>query len=174
MHRQIDKSDGTANAGPKLKRADAFSKQYDRAMQISKYLWTSPAAARPAIDSLSAEGPMHPIQYAQHRLDKRSKQNTGERPTQPFQGTTAPKAYFYAGASAQDVDGFLQERQHRKLKPNVEQFAVLQGVAKRITSEMRREQSKHPEIENAAEEPMLDLIHGLPGTGKKRSSQMVA
>ena len=56
-------------------------------------------------------------------------------------------------------------RRQGPIRPNDEQFAVLEAVANRIKHEMRQEQSEGRVVADDTE-PMLDLIHGFPGTGK--------
>ena len=51
------------------------------------------------------------------------------------------------------------------MQPTAEQFAILECVARRIKDEMRQEHTAEA-VSQADAEPMLDLIHGLPGTGK--------
>ena len=54
----------------------------------------------------------------------------------------------------------------KAVKPSAEQFAILQRVAHRMKFEMRQEQSPTSTRICDSEEPLFDLIHGLPGTGK--------
>ena len=53
------------------------------------------------------------------------------------------------------------------LKPNKKQFAILKRVAQRLQYEMRQEQNSVTDSSSPDEEPMFDLIHGFPGTGKR-------
>ena len=43
---------------------------------------------------------------------------------------------------------------------------MLKAIAERVNTEMLEEQAG--EMASTAHEPMLDLVHGLPGTGKSR------
>ena len=143
----------------------AYTQQYDRAMQISKSLFAS-NAARLATAGLNIDGPMHPIQYAQHKLNVRRKPEKEEQ-SYPFRGATAPKAeLYYTEARCLDVNSWLVEVAQRQVEPNIEQLSILQGVAHRIKEEMGEEQSITKGPNPTDEEPLLDLVHGLPGTGK--------
>ena len=108
---------------------------------------------------------MHSSRYAQHKLEKKQAAVKGNE-SHPFRGATAPRAQLYRATQLHDIDTWLREVQHRTFRPNEEQFAVLQGVATRLKQELQQEQSieRNPVGDN--DEPMLDLVHGLPGTGK--------
>ena len=136
-------------------------------MHISSSLWSSGAvrSASARASSLDADGSWPAANYKQHKLNKCKKQEEAQH-TQPFRGPTAPKVSFYASTDARNIDEWLAEVKRRKeVKPTAEQFAILKGVTRRIKYEMRREQAAES-LPQPDDEPMLDLIHGLPGTGK--------
>ena len=182
----VDVSDATAEVAPlKLDSIGAISlleeqlncrkeegpglHRHGRANITSKALWSSDAGRGASADSMpfNEYGPMFLVQYAQHKLDKRIRENSAEVAT-PFGGATQPTAEFYANASDRTNDRFLTHLQSEKVKPNHEQLQCLTCIANRLNYERRRKQGIIGEQQRPEEEPMLDLIHGSPGTGKNQ------
>ena len=137
-------------------------------MHISSCLWSSHAvpAGSAEVNFAEPEGAWPAANHRQHKVDKSKKRE--EPPQQhPFRGATAPKVNLYASAAILSMDTWLAEIQRREpVKPNAKQFAIVAIVARRIKYEMLQEQAPVPGPRADDEEPMLDLIHGLPGTGK--------
>ena len=75
----------------------------------------------------------------------------------PYMGEASAVAALAAGASTLAF---------KRPCPNEEQYAVLTHVAKRVEQEWFEERAGTMEASN--EEPLFDLVHGLPGTGKSR------
>ena len=151
-------------------RKSSHRDQYNRAMQISSCLWSSGVVHTVSATSEPAppEGAWPEANHSRHKLDKGKTCEKQHHP-HPFRGPTAPKADLHASAGAGSIDGWLDDFKRREqAKPNAEQFAILESVARRIKYEMRQEQATEPAPRASDEEPMLDLIHGLPGTGKSK------
>ena len=97
----------------------------------------------------------------------------------PYSGKTAPRVYLYPIGDdlATDSRAWLRDL-HQRTKwcpllekhvpdaPTSEQADFIDAVVKRCLAEQAFERTE--KSEGLAEEPMLDLIHGLPGTGKSR------
>ena len=62
------------------------------------------------------------------------------------------------------MEPWLRALKQRRLKPNTEQFAFLESLAQRLHTEAQNELDDS--VREAMEEPMFDLIHGIPGAGK--------
>ena len=76
------------------------------------------------------------------------------------------KAELYGHITEPRLDAWLEEkcREHPRLATNVRQKAFLAAVVARIKIE--REEERNPEVRTqryTETEPMLDLLHGLPG-----------
>ena len=107
--------------------------------------------------------------HRQHKLDK-GKQLNEHHPQHPFRGPTASKAHLYTTVASNTIEEWLTElTQRQTIKPTQEQFTIVQRVAHRLQYEMRQEQNSVTDSNSSNEEPLLDLIHGFPGTGKREA-----
>ena len=80
-----------------------------------------------------------------------------------------PRAELYSHTTEEQLDSWLAKKceEYPKLATNTAQKAFLEAVVERVKTERREEAD--PEIRKqryTTTEPMLDLLHGLPGTGK--------
>ena len=62
------------------------------------------------------------------------------------------------------MDTWLRDLKQRREAPNEKQFKILEHVVARVTAEWLEEAAGN--ISRTKAEPIFDLIHGLPGTGK--------
>ena len=165
LHRTMtDESQPTATLPESRGRKD----QHNRTMHISSCLWSSHAVRTASAEAKCTKtgGAWPEANHNQHRLDKAKKTEEAQQ-QHPFQGPTAPQANLYPATANSCINGWLEEVKRREtIRPNNEQFAILERVACRIKTEMKQEQASYGYSSHPDEEPMLDLIHGLPGTGK--------
>ena len=101
-----------------------------------------------------------------------AKKPTEERPA-PFAGKTQPYVHLSTVAYGQRVRKWLQAVKTEKEVPTTEQFDVLSKVADRVLVEVRLQKEgillpKGHLLRKVAEQPLLGLCHGSPGTGKSR------
>ena len=62
------------------------------------------------------------------------------------------------------LDSWLSAFRKRPCRPNDDQFKFLQALGQRLCTEARNE--ANDSLRETKEEPMFDLIHGIPGSGK--------
>ena len=156
----------SANRIKSKKRRLSGAPQHQRAVKRSRALWETAPQTRPA-DVLSSEGPMCHNQVKDH-IKKRNERGDDKEELRPYAGKTQPQAWLYGGAEELNLDAWLQRLSAREVAPNCEQLKFLSALVERVKQEIREERAN---IKQQSErEPMLDLVHGLPGTGK---SQMI-
>jgi len=84
--------------------------------------------------------------------------------TRPYSGKTLPQASLFCHKNTHRLDSWLCALQQRSCGPNVEQFEFLQALGRRLCTETRNEADDS--LRETEEEPMFDLVHGIPGSGK--------
>ena len=84
----------------------------------------------------------------------------------PFDAQRSAAASWVKPDAAQNIDSVFQAICAEKEPPNAEQRAFLRHLVQRLKQEVYEKQAGR--VNESAEEPLLDLIHGFPGTGKSR------
>ena len=82
----------------------------------------------------------------------------------PYSGRTLPGANLYPLHSAGKLQDRIASLMIRDIKPTEEQRTVLEARVERVEVEAQEEQSGTRET--SEQEPLFDLVHGFPGTGK--------
>ena len=86
--------------------------------------------------------------------------------TAPFQEERHAAATWHRNDAAITVDHVLQDIQQGEEPPNSQQLAFLKHFARRLKVEIL--EMKQRTCEASTQEPLLDLVHGFPGTGKSK------
>ena len=97
-------------------------------------------------------------------IKKRNERGDDKEELRPYAGKTKPQAWLYGEAEELGLDAWLQNLSTREVTPNCEQREFLSSLIQRIKQERCEERANIKG--QSEEEPMLDLVHGLPGTGK--------
>ena len=137
--------------------------------QLARSVWSTPANDVAAEDRRDP-GKMFQREFEEHCAAKRVKERKPENNEQRNSAAT-----LYTGAAETTLDKVLQRilegkrRVHAdgeefRLRPNLEQTRFLRHFVQRLKVE--RLDARQQSQSNTKSEPLLDAIHGLPGTGK--------
>ena len=163
-----------ATVGQKLKKAASQklqrAREYEQSHRVGEAVWkTGPLLT--ALSDRKSPGNMHEESWKEHvaALAERSKeQDLHEKPFD--EGRSAAATYASPGAEA-NLDrelalilGGAANDAGVVVRPNDRQAAFLRHFVKRMKVEQLEMQLGN--VNAAAGEPLLDLIHGFPGTGK--------
>ena len=99
-------------------------------------------------------------------LAARSVRDLEDDEMKPFANKTLPHATLYAPEHAKKLSTWLEEIQKQPEPPTPEQLEVLRSAVERLQAEAEAEQ-KVPSTA-AGGEPIFDLVHGVPGSGKSQ------
>ena len=110
-------------------------------------------------------GEMHAEEATQHLQARREEKEDSEE-LRPYAGRTAARAAIFQKGAQNSIDAWMERVRKDKNPPNEQQHAFLKGLADRLKTEIIEELMNTKG--NTKHEPMLDLVHGLPGTGKTR------
>jgi hypothetical protein len=110
-------------------------------------------------------GHMHADTYTEHLAAKRTSK-VGISNNSPFDEERNAAAAWLSPSKDVIIDTLLDEIQSREEHPTPEQMLILRHFIDRLKFEMVEARGNAVNI--ACREPLLDLIHGLPGTGKSR------
>jgi ATP-dependent DNA helicase PIF1 len=143
--------------------------EYARAAARSEMLWQTPQ--REVDGSIAIKGEMYGGKLQEY-VKARNAGEEDEAESRPYAGKTAPRAELYVSMQ------MLPDQWHRAvlngirrtrpdvepMRANQEQGAVLRRVVDRVVEEKRLEQTSSKALSEV--EPIRDLVHGSPGTGK--------
>ena len=100
-------------------------------------------------------------------LAARAAMRRGEEEEQrPYTGRSLPQATLYPCNLGRRLEQWLVELQSGEEPPTAEQLQILEAIVQRVTQEAYEEQAGTQR--KSDEDPLLDLIHGVPGAGKSR------
>jgi len=162
---EVEKEPAAKRARPRraVQQADR-KRQYEVTMRRGAELWETPAPMEP-ISARADTGPMHGQAAQAHKAARRHRQDSDEEEIRPFAGRTAARATLYQHNASRSIDAWLAKVQREEEAPNEEQLAFLNALADRLKTEIAEELQDSKGT--SKQEPMLDLVHGLPGAGKK-------
>ena len=86
----------------------------------------------------------------------------------PYVGKTAPLATLYEGGNLGGIQAWLDNLMSRPPdeRPNAKQYDILKHIAARVAQEWEEERAGL--IGSSTQDPLFEVVHGLPGTGKSR------
>ena len=134
----------------------------------SAELWRTDDAQDNQQAERALDGPMHGESATSH-LQARRENHDKDEEVRPYAGATAPKAGLYKSTAARSIDDWIASVRREKNPPNAQQLAFLEALATRLKTEIAEELGDSKT--KTKQEPLLDLVHGLPGTGKTRVIQ---
>ena len=136
---------------------------YDQSISIGQAIWSTPDNEISAEDKL-LPGHMFEDNYGDHidALTVSTKQRNLN--TAPFDLARNEAANWNKDRASQSIDEVMTKIMSEKEKPNAEQENFLKHFVSRLKLEVLEMQQRR--TNEAEQEPLLDLIHGFPGTGK--------
>ena len=145
--------------------------EYLRAAARSEMLWQTALEDNAENSPLTISGELYG-EKLQEYVKSRNDDETAEDELRPYAGKNAPRAELYTNQKI-PPDVWLREvlagKRRTKpdedpMRPNAEQEKVLRRLLARVLEESRLEQTDAKAQSKA--EPLRDLVHGCPGTGK--------
>ena len=151
---------GSKRDGPKK---SARQNEYQQSHRVGEKVWkTDPVAV--AASERANPGNMYEESYKDHlaALSLRDKTATGLSAFDEKRDAAA--SYNPVGYSSTSIDDALASIMGSSKKPNLTQREFLLHFASRLKVEyLEKQQGK---VNRSPGEPLLDLVHGFPGTGK--------
>ena len=137
-----------------------LQREYAKAQQVGQRLWHSPPSADP---TPTDDNPCAQIADLGAKHIAARKQST--RTTARVQVEKTPQVTLHNKSNRGTLDTVLNEIYTREEPPNTEQRHLLEAFVQRMKTE-RLEDLQHKK--HKASDPLFDIIHGYPGTGKSR------
>ena len=159
----IDCQATTAGKLKKVVRKKMKDMDYQRSMLLGCNLWQTPKTTE-AADERTKPGHMFPDSVEDHLAAVKIKEPHVLQKDAPFEENRHRAAMWYEGKASRNIDDVLQRIMTREKKPNLKQSQFLTHFAKRLKLEAL--EMRLGTVNNSTHEPLLDLIHGFPGTGK--------
>ncbi len=109
-------------------------------------------------------GPMHADRVREHIAARAVLEDTEE--AKPYGAQTVPKAELFGCVNRASMYRWLDALATEEEPPTEEQRSFLKAVIARVEIEALAEQ--HGRKEPSADDPLFDVIHGVPGAGKSK------
>ena len=138
--------------------------QFAKSMRLSQNVWASTDEIL-NFSSRVKPGHMYENNFEEHLAAKKSSKSSPEQ-VAPFDEERNAAAAFAFPNRDVTINSVLHEIRNREERPTDEQNKILDHFVARLKLEMR--EARRQTINTASEDPLLNLIHGLPGTGKSR------
>ena len=161
--------DTTTTSAQKFKKAvkkRTVKQEYEISMRLAFDVWSTHAFPTPAAER-GSPGDMYENSFEEHLTAKRTaKRASTSSYTAPFQEARNAAASWHPADGGKCLDDVLHSIQKEAQPPNTQQLAFLKHLVSRLKAEILEMQQRT--TEDSLEEPLLDLIHGFPGTGKSK------
>ena len=139
--------------------------EYHRSIALGINLWQTPRSEVSA-DDRREPGHMFADSFEDHIAALKNKDHKVLKTDAPFEEKRHTAAFWYEGNAANNLDIVFEKILRQKEPPNLEQRKFLKHFMTRLKIEILEMQMNT--VNKSVEEPLLDLIHGFPGTGKSR------
>ena len=139
--------------------------EYHRSIALGINLWQTPGSEIP-INNRHQPGHMFADCFEDHIAALKNKDHQVLKTDAPFEEKRHTAAFWYEGKAAQNLDTVFDKILKQEAPPNLEQRNFLKHFIARLKVEVFEMQMNT--VNQSAQEPLLDLIHGFPGTGKSR------
>ena len=155
-----------ASTGTKLKasvKKQMKEGNYERSIAIGQAVWSTPDIEVKAEDR-GNPGHMFEDSFQDHIAALSTASAKADKFTAPFDPERNAAANWNQPNAGNDLDATMDRIMTAQDRPNREQEAFLRHFSRRLKLIVLEMQQGR--INSTAEEPLLDLIHGFPGTGK--------
>ena len=139
--------------------------EYHRSIALGINLWQTPRSEIP-IDDRQNPGHMFADSFEDHIAALKNKDHQVLKTDAPFEEKRHTAAFWYEGNAANNLDIVFEKKMKQEEPPNLEQRNFLKHFMARLKIEIFEMQMNT--VNQSVQEPLLDLIHGFPGTGKSR------
>ena len=139
--------------------------EYHRSLALSINLWQTARSEIP-IDDRQNPGHMFADSFEDHIAALKNKDHQVLKTDAPFEEKRHTAAFWYEGNAANNLDIVFEKNLKQEEAPNLEQRNFLKHFMARLKIEIFEMQMNT--VNQSVQEPLLDLIHGFPGTGKSR------
>ena len=163
-----ENADTTGQKLRKQQRNTLLQREYRNSIEISRAVWCSDAIYIPTSERRN-EGQMFAETFEDHLKAKRQRRSDGVVPSAPFEQQRNAAASWSKPNAHANLDAVFSEMNSQAESPNQEQRAFLLHFVDRLKLEIVEQQFHH--VSTTCEEPLLDVVHGFPGTGKSRVIQ---
>ena len=136
---------------------------YERSIAIGQAVWSTPDTSVKAGDR-SNPGHMFEDSFQDHIAALSTASAKADKFTAPFDEKRNAAANWNQPNAGNNIDTAMDKIMTAHDRPNREQEAFLRHFVRRLKLVVLEMQQGC--INSTAEEPLLDLIHGFPGTGK--------
>ena len=155
--------------GDKLKqkaKTTIMKSEYQKSIEIGRAVWLTPGSDEPVIEK-GCPGDMYQNEYSDHIAARRVLKETANSANAPFNvERNAAATWFSSEEAGATIDALFSTIMQEEEKPNPEQKSFLQHFVRRLKVEIV--EARLQMQNSSSEEPLLDIIHGFPGTGKSR------
>ena len=111
-------------------------------------------------------GNMYAEEYEAHLKAKTDQRRTAGASRAPFEEERNAAAWWNKPGASANLDAAFKDMCAEEEPPNQEQRTFLIHFLKRLKLEVLEKQLQRVNV--SVEEPLLDVLHGFPGTGKSR------
>lgn len=167
-----DSSDSQEDANAMLKRKLRKSakkltrkEDYGNSMDIGRAVWSTPAQRTSAADK-ACPGHMYADNYKEHIAARRENEREADQGSAPFDMQRHAAAIWHAYGADATLDSAYNIILQEKERPNQMQKEFLDHFVHRLHVEIL--EARQQIQDKSLQEPLLDLMHGFPGTGKSR------
>ena len=155
-------------SGGKLKKVlqrKMKENEYHRSIALGINLWQTPGSEIP-INNRHQPGHMFADSFEDHIAALKNKDHQILKTDAPFEEKRHTAAFWYEGNAVKNLDTAWEQILNEEAPPNQEQRTFLKHFIARLKVEVFEMQMNT--VNQSTQEPLLDLIHGFPGTGKSR------
>ena len=132
-------------------------------MHIGQAVWSTPALEG-AADDRDQPGNMFEDKFDEHIAALSEVRSTKNSSSAPFDEKRNAAATWNRNDASANLDTVMEEIRSRTEHPNTEQENFLKHFIARLKVEVMEQQQRT--TNQTQTEPLLDLVHGFPGTGK--------
>jgi len=139
------------------------NQEYQHSHRIGEKVWKTDVCTTDASDR-GSPGNMHENEYKDHLDALTTQTKKTDKFEDPFNEQRCRNAMYNPSKDERSIDDALSAIMSGTKRPNREQQDFLEHFTERLKTERREQLGDH--INRGSGEPLLDLVHGFPGTGK--------
>ena len=146
------------------KASDPLTEEHKRSQAVSQWLWHHPGSDGSATDTRNPSADFGDRAQRHVKL-RRIAADEATTLLQMLPTQIVPDVTLYRDGSARTLDAVMASICSGAAPPNADQLAFLQCFADKLKAEHLEERQSQ---QRPASRPLLDVVHGYPGTGKSR------